>query len=376
MTQELAKSQGVEWLDLTSIVADKYQQMGAEATKAMFGPDYVHTSPVGADLNAASVVAGLKILKNQSLMPFLNEKGRAVPAAGAAPLVPVTNIVPTDPVAAPVPKPADATPVTPPTTRRPLPVPADPALATLFFIGDSTVRNGQGDGSNGQWGWGEPIADYFDQNKINVVNRAVGGLSSRTYLTGGFWGDTLPMIKRGDFLIMQFGHNDSGAINDTSRARATLRGNGEDIEQIDNLLTKKPETVHTYGWYLRRFIADAREKGATVMVCSPIPRKGFNNGKANRNGGTYGAWAREAALQSGAAFIPLNEIIALKYDALGPERVEPLFADANTHTSLEGAEINAQSVVEGLKALPGNPLAPYFSTKVKDVAPAQVTTQP
>src|SRR6266576_6790533 len=68
-----------------------------------------------------------------------------------------------------------------------LPKPANPKLPTLFLVGASTVRNGHGDGANGQWGWGEPLVEYFDPTKINVVNRAVGGLSSRTYYTQGNW---------------------------------------------------------------------------------------------------------------------------------------------------------------------------------------------
>src|ERR1700758_3662732 len=64
-----------------------------------------------------------------------------------------------------------------------LPKPANPHLPTLFLVGDSTVRNGHGDGAGGQWGWGEPLVDYFDSSRINVVNRAIGGRSSRTYIT-------------------------------------------------------------------------------------------------------------------------------------------------------------------------------------------------
>ena len=73
-----------------------------------------------------------------------------------------------------------AAPAAPRPPRIPLPVPANPKLPTLFLVGDSTVRNGQGDGAGGQWGWGEPLVDDFDTTKINVVNRAIGGLSSRT----------------------------------------------------------------------------------------------------------------------------------------------------------------------------------------------------
>ena len=122
---------------------------------------------------------------------------------------------------------------TDPAQARPqLPEPANPALPTLLMIGDSTVRNGrddgQGKGEEGQWGWGNPIAAYFDPGKINVVNRAIGGLSSRTYISGGHWERTLPFIKAGDVVLMQFGHNDSSAINDTSRARGTIKGVGEE----------------------------------------------------------------------------------------------------------------------------------------------------
>src|SRR6185436_12868973 len=94
---------------------------------------------------------------------------------------------------------------------------------TLWLIGDSTVRNGQGNGSNGQWGWGEPLSDHFDLAKIRVSNRALGGRSSRTFLTGGQWAAILPSIQSGDFVMMQFGHNDSSPVNDDSRARGTLK---------------------------------------------------------------------------------------------------------------------------------------------------------
>ena len=88
--------------------------------------------------------------------------------------------------------------------------PANPKLPSLFLVGDSTVRNGHGTGSDGLLGWGAPIADYFDSAKINVVNRAIGGLSSHTYISQGHWDSTLEMVKPGDFVMIQFGHNDGG----------------------------------------------------------------------------------------------------------------------------------------------------------------------
>jgi lysophospholipase L1-like esterase len=179
----------------------------------------------------------------------------------------------------------------------------------------------------------------------------------------------LPMLKPGDFVIVQMGHNDSGPLDDTSRARGTLPGVGDESKEIYNPITQMHEVVHTYGWYIRKYVTDARARGAIPIVCSPIPRKNWKDGKVVRNADNYGGWARQVAEQEKVAFVDLNEIIARRYDAMGEAQVEPLFADPHTHTSRAGAELNAECVVAGLKALPGNPLGPYFSAKGKAVQP-------
>ena len=202
-----------------------------------------------------------------------------------------------------------------------------------------------------------------------MVNRAIGGRSSRTYITEGHWADTLALMKPGDIVLFQFGHNDSGPLDDTARARGTIPGVGDESREIENPILKRHETVHSYGWYMSQYVTDTLAKGATPIICSPIPRKIWKDGKVVRNGDNYGGWSREVALQKHVAFIDLNAIIARQYDALGEEKVEPLFADPHTHTSRAGAELNAQSVVAGLKALPRDPVAAYFSDKGKSVAP-------
>jgi lysophospholipase L1-like esterase len=326
--RELAQKAGVEFVDLTRIVADEYQQLGEEKVKALFGPDYVHTNATGADFNAAHVVAGLKGIRQGPFGAFLSAKGAAVEADKIGWLN--------------------------------LPEPANPKLPSLFLIGDSTVRNGRGDGEGGQWGWGDYVGTAFDPAKLNVVNRAVGGLSSRTFLTQGHWARALALLKKGDFLVMQFGHNDNGPLNDDSRARGTIKGTGAESEEIDNRLTKQHEVVHTYGWYLRQFIREAKAKGVTPVVCSPVPRKTWHDGKIVRSADSYAGWAKTVAAEEGVAFIDLNEHIAARYDALGQAAVDPLFADEHTHTSKAGAELNAGIVAEGLAALPGEPLRPYL----------------
>ena len=346
-TAELGKTENVAFIDLTSLIADDYERRGAAAVKPFFPKDHTHTSPEGADLNARLVVAALKNLNGAPFARTFSAQGEAVAPAPAAATFNAAR------------------------ARRPLPVPANPKLPTLFLIGDSTVRNGQGDGNNGQWGWGEPLVALFDPTKINVVNRAVGGLSSRTYLTLDHWAQVLPLMKPGDFVLMQFGHNDDGALNNEPpgplRARGTIRGTGDESVEIDNVMTKKHEVVHSYGWYLRRFIADARARGVTPIVCSLVPRKSWRDGHIAR--APYAAWAAEVARTTGAAFLPLNELVALRYEALGAEAVEKLFADANTHTSRAGAELNAAVVVAALQVLPGAPLATTLSPAGQAITP-------
>ena len=316
---DVATSQKVDFIDLTTLIADRYEQLGEAKVNALFGPDHTHTSPAGAELNASLVVVGLKRFSGCALCAYLSATGAAVQAGPA-----------------------------------------------LFLIGDSTVRNGQADGAGGQWGWGEPLVAFFDASRIRVVNRALGGTSSRTYLTAGLWERVLAELKPGDFVLMQFGHNDGGPLNDDSRARGTIKGVGDETQEIDNLLTHRHEVVHTYGWYLRTFIADARAKGATPIVCSLVPRKIWADGRIVRNTADYAGWAAAIARAEHAPFVDLNETIAAQYDRLGPEKVDPLFADPHTHTSWAGAELNAASVIAGLKALAPNPLESYFSAKAKD----------
>lgn len=243
----------------------------------------------------------------------------------------------------------------------PMKQPASPRLPTIYIVGDSTVRNGQGDGRNGQWGWGDVIGKYFDSTKINVVNWALGGRSSRTYQTEGHWDRVLKQLKPGDFVLLQFGHNDGGAVNDESRARGSLKGTGDESQEIDNMITHKHETVRTFGWYTRKYITDTRRKGATPIVCSMIPRKLWKDGKVVRNTSDYAGWAGEVAAAEHAPFVDLNEMIARRYEGMGEAKVEPLFADPHTHTSRAGAELNAECVIAGLKALAGAPLAQYFA---------------
>jgi len=245
----------------------------------------------------------------------------------------------------------------PPGTEPGMPHPTfNSELPTLWLIGDSTVKEGRDTGRNGgRWGWGHEIDRYIDTTKINVENQALGGTSSRSYITGGRWEPVLEMIQPGDYLLIQFGHNDGGIDSERARirARGTIAGNGEETLEMTNR-DGETETVHTYGWYLRQYIRDARAKGATPIVCSLVPRNDWRDGKVIRGqNDTYVSWAQEAAAQEEVFFINLNHIICEQMDPLGEDfSLGALFRpDDHTHTIVLGAQLNALCVVSGVKAL-------------------------
>ncbi len=237
---------------------------------------------------------------------------------------------------------------------------ANPKLPSLFVVGDSTANNN----ANGALGWGDPFITFFDATKLNVVNRARAGRSSRTFLTEGLWDYALAEMKAGDFVLIQFGHNDGGPL-DTGRARGSLPGTGEETREVARTDGRK-EVVYTYGWYLRRFIADARAKGVTPIILSLTVRNIWKDGKVERGSGKFRDWAAEVARAQGVPFLDLTNIVADKYEALGPEQVKTLFGPDHTHTSPAGAELNAASVVAGLKALKPCALCQYLAPKAKD----------
>lgn len=322
---DVAKYAAVPFIDLTNRMADEFDKLGEEAVKAMYPQDHTHFNPKGADLHAAMVVAGLKGLRPSPVTNFLSEKGRAVVPDRFAWLR--------------------------------LPSALRPELPSIYLVGDSTVRTGRGDGGQGQWGWGEYLPKHVDVEKVNVVNRAVGGTGIRSFRDTGYWSAVLEKLKPGDVVMIQFGHNDNGP-------RAPLRGIGNEVEERENPQTKAKSPMHTWGHYLRQYIAEARAKGATPVVCSLIPRKRWADGKIARTQDSHADWAKTVAAAEGVGFVDLHEIIASRYDQLGPEKVEPFFADAATHTSAAGAEFNAVCVIDGLKALSKNPVAAFLKSNL------------
>ena len=183
------------------------------------------------------------------------------------------------------------------------------------------------------------------------------------FQTQGWWDKVLAAAKPGDFVLIQMGHNDGGPLDDTNRARGTIRGLGDETREIYNPILHQQEVVHTYGWYMRKYISDARGRGMTPIICTPIPHCPKKPVKAgDTEDSDYVRFATAVAQSEHTPFINLNEIILSHYAGLTPGQIkEKYFTPAdNTHTSPAGAELNARSVVEGLRALTNCPLRNFL----------------
>jgi rhamnogalacturonan acetylesterase len=279
--------------------------------------------------------------------------------------------------AAQTPAAEQAVPPPPPQTNAPHRAPLNPALPTIFIVGDSTASNGP------NLGWGSHLGDYFDLTKVNVANRAIAGRSSRSYMDEGHWDSTLAEIKAGDYVLLQWGQNDGGDMGGAGsrNARGDLRGDGDatqDVPQTVGPMKDKVETIHTYGWYNRKYVADVLAKGATPMFLSMTIH---NTWKADANGAEhvaldmrFGPVMWKIAQENHLAFIDMAAVEAVRMESVGKDAAAKWFPIDWVHTSPEGADLNAQSVVIALE-IAKSPLVKYLKAPLPIPAATEDATK-
>lgn len=318
--KQIAKEMKVPFIDLNDITARKFEKFGKEKVKYHFYLDRIHTSEFGAKVNAASAAEGIRNYKGLALAKML--------------------------------KPVEVDTKTAAGRQEGKPI--------LFTIGDSTVKNEDKD-DDSMWGWGSVIAEFFDPDMIVIENDAFPGRSARTFLDEGRWEKIYNKLQPGDFVLMQFGHNDAGDIN-TGKARAELPGSGDQGKVFHMEKTGRNQVIYPYGWYLRKFILDAKEKGAIPIVVSHTPRNIFDNGIIQSNASSFGKWAREVAEREGVLFIDLNGLTGERIQQIAREQgldaAGRYFKKDHTHTSKLGARLNAGGVTAAI-AKSDSPLAKY-----------------
>ncbi len=317
--RQVAEEQGIPFVDLNEISASKYDGFSAWKVDYHFYLDRIHTSEFGARLNARSAAEGIAASTHPDLKPLQDC---------------LTNL-------------------TPPEVKR------EEGKPVVFITGDSTVKNEDKD-SLGMWGWGSQAGDIFDTGKITVANEAKAGRSTRTYLEEGRWERVYNAIRPGDFVLIQFGHNDIGDI-DRGKARGVIAcaRDTSHVYRVEKDGRTYNEVVYSFGWYLKKFIDDVREKGGTPVLVSLTPRNEWHDGKVERRNDSYGEWYREVAAETSAEFVDLHNITADALDRMGQEEAKAYYNNDHTHTSLKGARLNAQGIARGLRDI-NSPLARYL----------------
>ena len=315
--KQVAKKARVPFIDLNDISARKFEKFGKEKVKYMFYLDRIHTSAFGARVNAESAAEGIRNYKGLELARYL--------------------------------KPVEKDTVTGATRKKGNPV--------LFTVGDSTVKNADKE-EDGMWGWGSQAYTIFNPKKITCVNAAKAGRSSRSYLNEGRWEKVYNSLQPGDYVLIEFGHNDICSLTD-KKMRGSIPCAKDTCHVYQMEESKQYEVVYSFGWYLKKFIQDVREKGATPILVSLTPRNEWAHGKMERRNNSYGKWYREVVAETGVAFLDLHNIAADSYDKIGKEKVKAYYKKDHTHTSLKGARHNARCVAKGLKKMK-SPLAKYL----------------
>ena len=314
------------YIDLNDISALKLETYGKWKADYHFFGDKIHSSEFGAKMNAASCAEGLEACND----PQIAELKSYILTDKIHP----KSIVETHPDWV-VTKPAKKNS----TKKKP----------RVFLTGDSTVKNNDKD-EDGMWGWGSQAFTVFDGEKCTVINAARAGRSTRTFLYEGLWDGVYNSIEPGDYVLIQFGHNDIGDI-DTKKERAVIRTAADTCHVYKMESNGQYKVIYSFGWYLKKFIQDVREKGGTPILVSLTPRNEWPNGKVERRNDSYGRWYREVVEATGVDFIDLHNITADALDKMGKEKAAAMFNHDHTHTSLAGARLNAKGIAKGLKQI-------------------------
>lgn len=306
--QEIASEMQVPWVDLEGTTARKFESYTPWKVNYMFYLDKIHTSELGARTNARSAAEAIAACEGlalkEYLLPlelpkekFVREKGKPV----------------------------------------------------VFFTGDSTVKNEDKD-DDSMWGWGSVAHTVFNTKRCTLVNAAMAGRSARTFMEEGRWEKVYNSIEPGDYVLIQFGHNDMGDIAG-GKARADI-GCVKDSSHVYRLAKDRTyKVVYSYGWYLHKFVDDVREKGGNPVIVSMTPRNEWPGGKMERRPGSCATWAKEVAEELGVPFVDMHNLTAdyLDRKAGSKEAAAKYYKRDHTHTSRLGAELNARMFRKGIK---------------------------
>jgi lysophospholipase L1-like esterase len=215
-----------------------------------------------------------------------------------------------------------------------------PHRVTIYLAGDSTMAP-KLDEKRPETGWGEMLPEFFDSTRVRIMNYARNGRSTRTFITEGRWKEITDSLQSGDYVFIQFGHND------------------ESKDKIDRYTAPSD-----YRANLIRFVNEARGKGANPVLLTPVMRRRYDaNGKVRDTHGEYPDIVRSVAKDMEVPLIDMQKKTEEILSLFGPDASTTLFLQLppnenvnypggiadNTHFSPFGARIVAALAVEGIR---------------------------
>ena len=217
---------------------------------------------------------------------------------------------------------------------------AQKSPVTVYLAGDSTMAEKKAD-KRPETGWGERLQQYFDAAKVKIENHAQNGRSTKTFISEGRWQAIVNALKKGDYVFIQFGHNDQS------------KDKGERYTPLED-----------YRKNLIRFVEEVRAKGANPVLLTPVMRRRFDKeGRFYDTHGEYPDIVRRVAAEYKAPLIDMHRMSESVIKNYGAEDSRKLFLqlkagenvnypngiDDNTHFSPLGAEEMARLAAEGVR---------------------------
>jgi lysophospholipase L1-like esterase len=211
---------------------------------------------------------------------------------------------------------------------------------TVWLAGDSTMAQKQPD-KRPETGWGEALQPCFDSTEVRIANRAMNGRSTRSFVAEGRWQAILDSLKAGDYVFIQFGHND------------------------EKVGTNNYSSPDDYRRNLLRFAADVRARGAHPVLFTPVVRRRFESARLVDTHGAYPDSARAAATEGGIPLVDITRASAALVERMGPDSSRTLWLHLepganphypagvhdDTHFNPLGAERMAGLAIDALRAL-------------------------
>jgi lysophospholipase L1-like esterase len=204
-----------------------------------------------------------------------------------------------------------------------------PENVTIHVVGDSTAAIFPPTDPTHRVGWASVFQPLFTAG-VTIDDAALSGRSSKSYIDEGHWTTLKATIRPGDYVFVEFGHNDEKT---TDTARYT-------------------DPATTFRDYLRTYVNDTRTAGGIPVLLTPISRRQFSGNTLVDTHGAYPAATIAVGQETGTPVIDMTERTRVWLENLGPTASVPMFAAGdNTHLSAMGAPQVAKLVVSGIRAL-------------------------